>query len=164
MRLAAQWGVRLAAQGGSKMSAMRYLLPILFFLCQVFVGCAPPKRTGNDLMAAVVVKDLEGVKAVLDTGTPADERDDNGSTALFVASRAGYRKIVALLLERGADHSLVDKKFQKTPLQGAVMMGHLEVVKMLLQKGAKAKAEHVELAQKSKHEKLAEFLRKEFQK
>ncbi|UJR29662.1 hypothetical protein I4U23_017210 [Adineta vaga] len=44
--------------------------------------------------------------------------EPNGSTALHVASYRGYEKIVALLLENGASHSVVNR-YQNTPLDEA---------------------------------------------
>ncbi|CAF1409154.1 unnamed protein product, partial [Rotaria sp. Silwood1] len=44
--------------------------------------------------------------------------EPNGSTALHVASYRGHEKIVELLLERGASHSIVNR-YQNTPLDEA---------------------------------------------
>jgi hypothetical protein len=50
--------------------------------------------------------------------TEINKMEPNGSTALHVAAYRGHEKIVELLLEKGGDHSLVNK-YNSTPLDEA---------------------------------------------
>ncbi|DAZ95637.1 TPA: hypothetical protein N0F65_002266 [Lagenidium giganteum] len=59
----------------------------------------------------------------------------NRTTALHLASRAGYADVVMLLIEHGADPNVIDH-LHLTPLLGAISNGHEEVVRMLLGAGA----------------------------
>ncbi|KAH8724299.1 hypothetical protein GQ44DRAFT_750330 [Phaeosphaeriaceae sp. PMI808] len=56
--------------------------------------------------------------------------------ASYFGLGAGHEAVVKLLLEKGADLELKDKKYGQTPLSWAVEKGHEAVVKLLLEKGA----------------------------
>ncbi|HEX2199079.1 MAG TPA: hypothetical protein VHG88_10720 [Burkholderiales bacterium] len=62
----------------------------------------PPPRY-NDVMTAVVFRDLEAVKELLALGEWPDETDSQGRPPLLVALQLGYRKIADALLEGGAN-------------------------------------------------------------
>ena len=66
--------------------------------------------------------------------------DDQGRTALGVASEGGNRTMVALLIFYGADVKTTDRDWW-TPLQGAASGGHEATVRLLLDHGA-----HIEVA------------------
>ncbi len=65
------------------------------------------------------------VALMLDLGFPIDTRrvgpDDDGATALHAASWAGTADTVALLLERGADLTLRDSRWNSPPLDWALV-------------------------------------------
>ena len=54
-------------------------------------------------------------------GTRRDDPDDDGATALHAASWAGSADTVALLLERGADLTAVDTRWDAGPLEWALV-------------------------------------------
>ena len=54
------------------------------------------------LFDACAVGNVDGVKALLDAGVPANARNANGQTPLIVAARSGRLDVVRLLLESGA--------------------------------------------------------------
>lgn len=58
-------------------------------------------------------------------------RDDTGTTALILTAVGGYSKIVDLLLDAGADQTIVDCE-QRTALSWAVEKGQVAIVKRLL--------------------------------
>ena len=79
--------------------------------------------------------DTERVRQLLDNGALVDEKNNNGSTALMLASASGHTEVVQLLHGKGA---AVDEKDEdgNTALMWASRRGHTEVVHLLLGKGA----------------------------
>ncbi len=61
----------------------------------------PPKY--NDVMTAVVFRDLDAVKELLALGEWPDETDSQGRPPLLVALQLGYLEIADALLEGGAN-------------------------------------------------------------
>ncbi|HZO04286.1 MAG TPA: hypothetical protein VFB93_24130 [Burkholderiales bacterium] len=61
----------------------------------------PPKY--NDVMSAVVFRDLEGLQEVLALGKWPDKPDSLGRTPLLVALELGRKDIAEALLRAGAD-------------------------------------------------------------
>jgi hypothetical protein len=86
--------------------------------------------------------DLEMMKLLLDHGAPVDAKfgydNQHSENALHYACSMGHPAMVELLLERGANLECLGDL--KTPLGFAVLKGSLEVVKILLDKGADATA------------------------
>ena len=60
----------------------------------------------------------------------------NGDTLLFEACRQGNIEIVELLVENGADISVINKKNNETPLFEACKQGNIEVIDFLIKNGA----------------------------
>jgi ankyrin repeat protein len=94
--------------------------------------------------------DIESAKALLDAGAKINAQSEYGWTPLLTAVNNRNYKLAALLLERGADPSIANKGGW-TPLYLATDnrnieggdypvpkpdMEHLEIIKMLLDKGA----------------------------
>lgn len=74
------------------------------------------------------------VRLLLD-GVDINWKDGSGQTALAIASRKGFVRIVRLLLEAGADPNIQDaSKF--TALMHAADLGHVSIVRLLLDHGA----------------------------
>ncbi len=77
------------------------------------------------LVSAAEHGNLVAVGLMLDLGFSIDARrdaeDDDGATALHAASWAGSAETVALLLERGADLSARDGRWQSHPLEWALV-------------------------------------------
>jgi ankyrin repeat protein len=76
-------------------------------------------------------KDISGV--LLERGADSNiiPNDDEGMTALIAATQKGYKDIVILLLEHGANPLLKDKK-GKT----AIAYANVEIKQLLRQAGA----------------------------
>jgi ankyrin repeat protein len=87
------------------------------------------------LMRAALIGDAAAVRALLDRGARADERDPIGRTPLMEAAFAGHSDTVAELLEHGADPNATDNAGW-TALMEAASKGHTETVKTLLLNGA----------------------------
>ena len=62
--------------------------------------------------------------------------DENGETALHLASYWGDSEIVKMLIEAGADVNAVNKDGE-TALYWASLKGHQEIIKILKEAGAK---------------------------
>ena len=68
-------------------------------------------------------------------GVDINWKGESGQTALVIASRKGFVRIVRLLLEAGADPDIQDAcKF--TALMHAADLGHVSIVRLLLNHGA----------------------------
>lgn len=65
-----------------------------------------------------------------------NQRDNNGCSSLFWACQAGHAPVVQLLLERGADPSMTNRRGE-SPLHAACTNGTTATIKALLDKGAR---------------------------
>jgi ankyrin repeat protein len=77
---------------------------------------------------------LEVVRLLLDRGTHIDATPPGShwtATALHAAAGQGQRAVVELLVERGADPSIKDVRYQATPLDWATDLGRTDVVAVL---------------------------------
>jgi ankyrin repeat protein len=77
---------------------------------------------------------LEVVRLLLDRGTNIDATPTGShwtATALHAAAGQGQRAVVELLVERGADQSIKDVRYQSTPLGWARHMSREDVVALL---------------------------------
>eukprot|EP01035_Chromulina_nebulosa_P031610 gene31610-42151_t len=80
---------------------------------------------------------LTEVITALDKGADANWQNKSfwGWTALLRATWKGFRDIVAILLERGADPNLVNQ-WGETSLFRAAKLGHVDIAVLLLERGA----------------------------
>lgn len=77
---------------------------------------------------------LDIVRLLLDRGTHIDATPPGShwtATALHAAAGQGQRAVVELLVERGADQSIKDVRYQATPLDWAIDMARDDVVAIL---------------------------------
>jgi len=116
------------------------------------------RRSGHTiLMSACWRGDLELVRVLLDRGADVNARTGNGYTALMDACNHhgqnpahGHTEIVRALLEKGADPNVwvtqeydsADQTahFGMSPLERAARDGNIEMVQMMLKRGAKVRA------------------------
>ncbi|MFC9455884.1 ankyrin repeat domain-containing protein, partial [Streptomyces sp. NPDC056983] len=94
------------------------------------------KAGAGGLFDAVYGGDEDAVVRALRAGAAADEPDDEGRTALYLASVSDEPGIVRLLLSAGADPDRLSSGTD-LPLCGAACGGHTEVVRALLAAGAR---------------------------
>ena len=98
---------------------------------------APSKQELNDqLFEAVRKGDAAGVTAALDRGADVNAKFRYGQTALFKAAERGNAEITKILLARGAEVNVKDTFYQATPTSWAIDGKHVQVVLLLLEKGA----------------------------
>jgi uncharacterized protein len=84
------------------------------------------------LMNAVTSNDANKVRELIAQGVNIDEADASGDSPLIMAAYKGYAEIVRLLLEAGADVSVVDPGMQATALHAAAYAGRTEAAKLLI--------------------------------
>ncbi len=88
------------------------------------------------LSGAAFTGDLATMKRALVGGADPNTMDpQSGSTLLATAALMGHTKVVALLLEHGADVN-VRSRDGATALHTSAFLGRVETVKLLLEKGA----------------------------
>jgi ankyrin repeat protein len=98
---------------------------------------AGKQKRKRKLFNAVLAGDERRVKKQLERGASPNARDENGSTALYVASVQGEVWTVAALLAAGALPNVESGgEADGTPLCGAASWGHRGVVRALLAGGA----------------------------
>lgn len=91
---------------------------------------------GEELRAAATAGDEAKVRALLDAGVPVDAAARHGRTALLNASQKGHFGVVKLLAERGASVKVRGQFFGDKPIDGALEHGNLDMVRLLLERGA----------------------------
>lgn len=96
-----------------------------------------PKQELNDQMYEAVRKgDAAAVTALLDKGADVNAKFRYGTTALFKAAERGNAEVTKVLLDRGVDVNVKDTFYHTTAMSWALQNDHLDVVRLLLQKGA----------------------------
>ncbi len=87
------------------------------------------------LMQAVQDNQADRVRTLIAQGADVDELDANGDAPLIIAAYSGYTGILRLLLEAGADVSVVDPGMKATALHAAAYAGHAGAAKLLIEHG-----------------------------
>jgi len=96
-----------------------------------------PKQELNDQLYEAVRKgDPAAVTAALDKGADVNAKFRYGTTALFKAAERGNAEVTKVLLERGAELNVKDTFYGATALSWALQNDHINVVSLLLAKGA----------------------------
>ena len=102
----------------------------------------PPTTKGPDILIREAVKagNIKVVKQHLDAGVDVNAIGKYGRTPLHYAATRGLKKIIELLIARGAD---VNTKIEvgdykgQTPLDGAIQWNHPETADLLRKHGGK---------------------------
>ena len=92
----------------------------------------------EDLMEAVRQGDAAQVEALIAKGANVNASWRYGETPLFFASDRGFTPVVKVLLEHGAEVNIKDTFYGMTPVARAGYKDHVDIVRMLLAKGANA--------------------------
>lgn len=158
------------------------LLPILLLLL-AGVTLSIPYETWEKLMIRSLGRSVHGgeflvqaaaedkqdfVALLLRQGCDVNYQSRNGSTPLSAASVEGHPKMVEFLISKGAEIDQKDRLVGESALMGAAELGQLEVVKVLLGKGAEAcaldKGGHTAegLARKYQHSDVADYISSRF--
>ena len=81
-------------------------------------------------MSASFRNQLRSLDLLIGAGANLEARDEEGTTALILAARAGKAEAIEWLLDHGADIHAKDKR-NKTALDWARENGHPELAKLL---------------------------------
>jgi len=102
------------------------------------------KAPNIPIRAAVKAGNIEAVKQHLDAGADVNAKGKYGRTPLHYAATRGLKKIIELLIAKGAD---VNTKIEvgdykdQTPLDGAMQWNHPETATLLRKHGVKTAEE-----------------------
>ncbi|HEY2584389.1 MAG TPA: ankyrin repeat domain-containing protein [Tepidisphaeraceae bacterium] len=94
------------------------------------------QRVSAEIRRLIDAYDLEGIDRALKAFGNPDPRVRYGRTPLMVAALRDHRRLVALLLARGADVNAVAEPQGETALALAAQRGYVEMVRILLNAGA----------------------------
>ncbi|KAH8646306.1 hypothetical protein BX600DRAFT_477473 [Xylariales sp. PMI_506] len=84
------------------------------------------------LWHAAATGSIGAVQQLLALGAAVDQSDNLGRTPLHAAARGGHASVLNALLSAGASPSIQTSSFELTPLQYAVMFGHFECLRTLI--------------------------------
>jgi len=87
----------------------------------------------SDIVRAVRKNNLNQVKELISQGYDINLPDKNGDTALILAAYEGKTEILKLLLEAGADVTVLDPGMKATALHAAAYAGRTEAAKLLIE-------------------------------
>ena len=116
---------------------MKHLL-LTTIAAVVLVGCGPsaPDISIHDAAGAFGRKvNIEAVKQHLDAGTDVEARDNYSRTPLYYAVEKGHKKMVELLIARGANVNA--KSNGSTPLDLAIVWKKPKTADLLRKHGGK---------------------------
>src|SRR3990172_2133253 len=92
------------------------------------------EEAANLLLESVKNNDLTGVVTALEQGAGIDTREPlQDMTPLIIASTNGFTEIASHLIETGADVNAISRQ-GITPLMGAALNGHADLVALLAAK------------------------------
>ena len=125
---------------------MRTFFKILILLlsCTVLYACGNSKGnstmknsnyTSSDLLSAVSKKDSKLVAEILQSKPNLEIKDNNGRTALMIATYNEDNKIAEMLISAGADVNAQDEMLN-SPFLYAGASGYVEILKMCLENNA----------------------------
>jgi len=120
---------------------MKHLL-LTTIAAVLLVGCG--ESSSELLIQAVRDGNIEAVKQHLDAGADVNAKGKYGRTPLHYAATRGLKKIIELLIARGAD---VNTKIEvgdykgQTPLDGAIQWNRTETADILRKHGGKTAEE-----------------------
>lgn len=101
--------------------------------------------SGSPIRVAALLGNVDVVRILIRNGADPNGKDSSGETALHSAIRPGLRPanvkpMVELLLSEGAQIEAKDDRNGRTPLHVAAEEGSIELIILLLSKGASIKA------------------------
>jgi len=100
-------------------------------------------RAGATLLwHAVFLDRKQVVKWLIGCGANINTRDDNGFSALHIATQESHIEMVSYLLQNGADVNIQDK-FGNTPIMRTNRATPAELLRILLENGANADVKNI---------------------
>lgn len=114
-------------------------LSLMFSGCKKKTEPAPAVPPTAEAIAAFAEAayggDVSKITEALKNGMPVDQKEENGNSALMLASFDGHVEVMQVLLDAGADVNLRDT-LNRTPLMFASSGPYPAAVKLLLANGA----------------------------
>lgn len=95
-----------------------------------------PHSGYNLLLLAIMNEREDEACKYIDMGSDLEHMDALGRSAIYHAAQMGQYKVVAKLIETGADVNSIMYMSGYSPLHVAAEHGHLEIVQLLLRSGA----------------------------
>lgn len=120
---------------------MRYLDLYTDMTCK-YTRSGFPQKVGisqgpnMELFLAIIAKDKDSVRDILDSGVSANAQLPGDTTPLLFATALNLPDIVSLLLERGANIHDIDMNSGNTPLMNAIVRDNTEIAINLLGRDA----------------------------
>jgi uncharacterized protein len=90
----------------------------------------------NQLLLYVYMTDLMDLKKLLDNGYNVNYKNENGDTALIIASYLGYADIVKMLLEYNPDLNIKNNNNETAIQKSACTLSNKDIYDMLKNRGA----------------------------
>ena len=124
------------------MKTQKILMISLLMLISVFIGCNPPSGITTlkmiTLHDAVISNDIEKVNLDISRGAWINLTNKSGQTALHLAVTRDNPnlEIIQLLIDKGADINVRDKRRNQTPLHFAAKKEKKQAVELLLENNA----------------------------
>ena len=87
----------------------------------------------TELMRGIQQNDAASVRKLIAQGVNVDELDAKQDAPLVIAAYKGYSDIVQLLLESGADVTVVDPGMKATALHAAAYAGRVAAARLLIE-------------------------------
>lgn len=116
------------------MSATRLSRRILLAGLAMVMPVAAQDNTAS-LRHAAAYGDADAVARLIGIGTPLEQRDSGGRTALLLATHGNHIEAARILIEAGADVNASDS-ISDSPYLYAAAEGRIEILKMTLAHGA----------------------------
>ena len=108
----------------------RMIIPLLMALSPLTAFVVAQSPLDEDLLNMAGKGQTALVEVLLELGADVHAKDENGQTALMIATAEGHPETVAALLDAGADVNVEDKN-GGTALMIAERNGHTEMVELL---------------------------------
>lgn len=118
------------------MKKLLLLVGIIFFLqgCLAMNG-GEDETMNKHLFEAVETKDLDAVRGLLKESIDINAQDEQGRTAIMIATYANDAAMVKLLVDAGANVDIQDDMLNN-PFLYAGAEGYMEILKLLIAAGA----------------------------
>jgi outer membrane protein assembly factor BamB len=129
-------GATATNTGNLKGNAMTRLC-LLLFLASAMLASAEPAADPRALWTAARTNDVKAIEELVAKGVDVNVRNEIGISALWLAAEKEHLDAVKALIRHKADVNVRDGIWYQTPLSQAAAAGQVEMVRVLLESGAK---------------------------
>lgn len=121
------------------MQRLFILIGLIFFLQGCMVMDVGKDETMQErLFEAVVGKEIDIVRELLNSGIDINAQDEQGRTAIMIATYANDAEMVKVLIDEGADVDIQDDMLNN-PFLYAGAEGYMDILKLMIAAGADPK-------------------------